>query len=213
MTPSIRPTIGMPMARATMVTCAVLEPSSSTTPRSLRAVVLQQVGGTQVARDQDGVVGQLRRVVAARLADQVAQQAVGDVVEVDQPLAQVGVAGVADADPGLLLDPADRGLGREAGADRLADAPQPAGVVGEHAVGLEHLALLAADEVAGRQHLVERLAQLADRPLEPGELGLRALGQQPGDLDARLVQPGPADRHALDQPQRRRGAASRRRRR
>ncbi len=180
MTPSIRPTIGMPMARATMVTCAVLEPSSSTTPRSLRAVILQQVGGTQVARHQDGVVGQPGRVVAQRLADQVAQQAVGDVVEVDQPLAQIGVAGMADADPGLLLDPADGGLGGEAGADGLADAPQPAGVVGEHAVGLEHLALLAADEVAGRQHLVERLAQLADRLIEAGELGLRALGQEGG---------------------------------
>ena len=133
------------MARATIVTCAVFEPSSSTIPRSLRAVVLEQVGGTEIAGDQDRVLGQLGRVVAARLADQMPQQAVGDVVEVDQPLAQIGVAGVPDPDPGLLLHPAHRGLGREAGADRLADPAQPAGVLGEHAVGLEHLALLAAD--------------------------------------------------------------------
>ena len=33
---SIRPTIGMPIARATIVTCAVSEPSSRITPRSLR---------------------------------------------------------------------------------------------------------------------------------------------------------------------------------
>ena len=106
---------------------------------------------------------------------------------------------MADADPGLLLHTADGGLGGQPGSDRLADAPQPAGVMGEHAVGFEHFALLAADEVAGGQHLVERLAQLADRAVEALQLGLRAFGQKAGDLDARLVEPSPADRHTLDQ--------------
>ena len=145
MAPSIRPTIGMPMARATMVTCAVFEPSSSTTPRSLRRSYSSRSAAPRLRATRMVSSGRPAGSWLSALPTRWRKQAVGDVVEVDQPLAQVGVAGVADAHAGLLLDPADRGLGGQAGADRLADAPQPAGVLREHAVGLEHLALLAAD--------------------------------------------------------------------
>ena len=159
MAPSIRPSIGIPMARATIVTCAVREPSSTTIPRSLPRSYSSRSAAPRLRAIRIVSSGELGRVVAARLADQQPQQAVGDVVEVDQPLAQIGVAGVPDPDPGLLLHPTHRRLGRKAGPDRLADPAQPARVLREHAIGLEHLALLAAADLAGRQHLIERVAQ------------------------------------------------------
>ena len=73
-----------------------------------------------------------------------------------------------------------RGLGGEAVADRLVQAPHPAAIVGEHAVGFEHLAMLAgAADVAARQHVVDR--QPAGSPIagvEPPQLVLDVLGDQ-----------------------------------
>ena len=56
------------------------------------------------------------------------------------------------------------GLGGQAGPHRLAQAAQPAAVVGEHAVGLEHVAMLAAvGDVAALEHVVDVGAQRGDR--------------------------------------------------
>ena len=99
------------MARATIVTWRSASPPRARCRAACLRSYSSRSAGPEVAGDQDRVVGQLRRIVAARLADQEAQQAVGDVVEVDQPLAQIGVAGVADPDAGLLLHAPHRRLG------------------------------------------------------------------------------------------------------
>ncbi len=89
-------------------------------------------------------------------------------------------------------------------------ALQPAAVVGEHAVGLEHIAVLAgARQALLAQHLVDGDAQLLDRLVEPLAFVLGVLGQQLGDDDARLVQDGVAQRDAVGD----RLAADRRRQR
>ena len=75
------------------------------------------------------------------------------------------------------------------GQHRLAHAAQPALVVGEHAEGLEHLAVLAVmGDVAALDQLVDRGAHLADRLLEALQLGVDVLGDEVLDHDARLVQ-------------------------
>ena len=102
-----------------------------------------------------------RRVV---LADELAHQPVGEIVEVVQPLAQIGIGDAQHAGAGVGLHALDRGLGGEAGADRLVEPMHPAAVVGEHAVGFEHVAVLAAvGDVAALQHEVEIGAQRLDR--------------------------------------------------
>ena len=58
--------------------------------------------------------------------------------------------------------------------DGLAQAPQPAAVVGEHAVGFEHVAVRAGvGDLAPFQHAVEIGLQRADRILQARELLLR----------------------------------------
>ena len=124
------------------------------------AVVVEQRRRTHRARDQDGVVRQLlarRRVV---LAHQLAHQPVGEIVEVVQPVAQIGIGDAQHARAGVRLHALDAGLGGEAGHHRLAHLVQPALVVGEHAVGFEHLAMLAAvGDVAVLEQAVEIGAQ------------------------------------------------------
>ena len=74
----------------------------------------------------------------------------------------------------------------------------PAAVVGEHAVGFEHVAVLAAvgDLAALEQH-VEVGAHGLDRRLEALELLRHVVGDEIGDDDARLVQHDVAERDAV----------------
>ena len=179
-------TSGMASARATMAAWLPTEPSSSTTPREPAAVV-EQLARADVAGDEDGVVGQLAAV--ALVAGEQAQQAVGEVVEVVQPLAQVGVGGArhAGAGGGLLL--LDRDLGGEAAVDRGLHAADPALVVGEHAVGVQHVAVLAGGvEVVGGQHLVDLGAQRLDAGAQAQALALGVVADRLADHDLRLVQ-------------------------
>ena len=166
-----------------------------------RPIVFHELGGAQRARDQDELARQHRRVGQQAAPGQMHQQPVGQRVEIGQPLLEIGIGDMRHAQPGLLLDAAHRGLGGEAGADRLAHVAPPAGVVGEHAVGLEHLAMLAVGDLGQQQQLVDRGAQAGDRRLEAHRLLVRILGDQPGDLDPDLVQDRLAERHALDQTQ------------
>ena len=76
--------------------------------------------------------------------------------------------------------------------------PHPAAVVGEHAVGLEHVAVLALDaDVAARQHVVDGEAEAGDRRVEPGGFLLGILGDERRHHDARLVQDDMAEADAL----------------
>ena len=81
------------------------------------ARILQQVGRAEITGDQDGIVGQVP--LARLVAREEAQQAVGQVLEVVQPLADIGIAGLGEAGAVLVADPVHRGLGGQAGADRL----------------------------------------------------------------------------------------------
>jgi hypothetical protein len=164
----------------------------------LLAVVVEQRGRTHRARHQDGVVGQLLargRVVAPH---QLAHQAVREIVEVVQPLAQIGVVLAHHA--GAVVD-CTRSTAASAvrpGRHRLVHLVHPAAVVGEHAVGFEHLAVLAAvGDVAPLQHHVEVGAQRVERGIEALQFLLRVVGDQLGDDHARLVQHDMAEPDAV----------------
>jgi hypothetical protein len=160
----------------------------------LGAVVFQQVGRPQVPGDQDRVLGQHpHRVDVAR---QVAQQPVVEVFQVVQALAQIGVAGLAQAGAVLGAHALDRRLGGQARAHGFLQRPVPAPVVGEHPVGLEHLVRGADQAVLAFQHLVDLGLQRLDRPFQPGLLGQGVVGQQLLGRHRLLVQHG----HAVGQP-------------
>ena len=64
-------------------------------------------------------------------------------------------------------------------ADRLLQPPHPAAVLGEHAVGLEDVAVLArAGLRAARQQVVDGEAEARDRRVEACELVLDVLGDE-----------------------------------
>ena len=152
------------------------------------AAVVEELARPDVAGDEDGVVGEVA-AVALVAAGEEPEQAVGEVVEVVQPLAQVGVgrARHAGAGGGLLL--LDRDLGGEAEVDRGLHPPDPALVVGEHPVGVQNVAVLAGGgEVVGGQHLVDLGAQRLDAGVQTQPLALRVVADRVGDDDLRLVQ-------------------------
>ena len=83
---------------------------------------------------------------------------------------------------------------------RLADLVQPALVVREHAIGFEHVAVLAAfGDVAMLDQPVEIGAQGGDGGIEALEFARHVVGDDIGDDDARLVQHDMAERDAVRQ--------------
>ncbi len=167
-------------------------------PAQPPAVVFEQRRRPHGAGDQDGV---LRQAVARRrvvLAEQLVHQPVGELVEVVQALAQIGIGGAQHARAGVGLHALDRGFGGEAGRHRLFEAVHPAAVIGEHAVGLEHVAVLAAvgDLAALEQH-VEVGAHGLDRGFQALDLFRHVVGDEVGDHHARLVQHHVAERDAV----------------
>ena len=166
-----------------------------------RPIVFQKLGGAQRTGHQDELARQHRRVGQQAAPGEVHQQPVGQRIEIGQPLLEIGIGDMRHAQPGLLLDAAHRGLRRETGADRLAHVAPPAGVMGEHAVGFQHLAMLAVGDLGQQQQPIDRGAKARDGRLETHRLLVRVLGHQPGDLDPDLVQDRLAQCHALDQTQ------------
>ena len=152
------------------------------------AVVFQQFAGADVAGDQDRVFGQFGASLGA-LAGEDAQQPVRQVVEIVQPVAQVGVVDLRHAGAGRGLFLFHRRLGREATGDVLFHAAHPALGIGEHAVGFQHLGVFALASGAG-QHLVDRDAQLVHRIVQALQFAVRVVGHRVGDDDAGFVQPG-----------------------
>ena len=81
---------------------------------------------------------------------------------------------------------------------RLLELVHPAAVMGEHAVGLEHVAMLAAfGDVAVLEHGVEIGPQRRDRRLQALALLVGIVGDEIGDDDPRLVQHHVAERDAV----------------
>ena len=75
---------------------------------------------------------------------------------------------------------------------------QPAAVVGEHAVGFEHVAVLAAvGDVAALDSRSRSARSGLDGGVEPVQLVLHVVGDEVGDDDARLVQHDVAERDAV----------------
>ena len=112
-------------------------------PAQPLAVVVEQLRRPHVARDDDGVLRQIRGEGPVRAAHQLAQQPVGEVVEIVQPVAQERIGLPRHLRARVVLHALDRRLGREAVADRLLQPPRPAAILGEHLVGFENLAVLA----------------------------------------------------------------------
>ncbi len=165
--------------------------------------------------------GRFSRVGRVAAAGELAHQAVGEIVEVVQAIAQIWIGLAQHARAGIGLHALDRRLGGQPGHHRLFELVKPAAVVGEHAIGLEHVAMLAAlDHVAVFEHFVEIRAQRLDRRFEVFQLFLDVVGDVIGDDDARLVQHDMAERDAVAQgaafemqraPRRRLGARTRQR--
>jgi len=89
-------------------------------------------------------------------AQQLAQQSVGEVIEIVQALAQIGIGLAQHAGTGVRLHALDRGFCGQAGRHRFFELVHPAAVMGEHAIGFEHVAVLAAfGDIAMLEHGVE----------------------------------------------------------
>jgi hypothetical protein len=164
------------------------------------AVVVEQGRGTHHARDHDGIVRQLlaaRRVIHAH---QLPHQAIGEIVEIVQALAQIRVCGAQHARTRIRLHALDAGLRGEAGRHRLAHAIEPAAVMREHAVGFQHLARFGTvGDFAAFQHHVDIGAQRRDRVVEALEFLLYVIGDKVLDDHARLVQHDVTERDAFRQ--------------
>ncbi len=98
---------------------------------------VEQFGRPQPAGQQDRARRNRR---PRRIAGERRQQPAGEVLEVRQPLAQIGIGDAAHAVVQLAGHPLHRRIGRQTAADHLGDAPQPAGIGGDQAIGVEHLA-------------------------------------------------------------------------
>ena len=142
----------MSSARATMAAWLAAEPSSSSRPLQLACGRIPAGRpGPRLRAIRMALSGSARASLA--VAGQVAQQAVVEVLQVVQPLAQIGVARLAEAGAVLGAHPLDRRLGGQAGAHRLLQGVVPAAAVGEHPVGFEHLEGGADQAVVALQHV------------------------------------------------------------
>ncbi len=123
-----------------------------------------------------------------------------EIFQVVQAVAQIRIGGAQHARTGVGLHALDGGLRGEAGGDRLVQSVRPALIVGEHAVGFQHVAVLAAfGDVAALQHAVEIGAQLCQRGVEPLDFLRQVFGDVVVDDHARLMQHHMAERDAVGQ--------------
>ena len=138
-----------------------------------------------------------RRVI---LPHQDAHQPVGEIVKIVQAVAQIMIGGSQHARTRVRLHAFDAGLGGEAGHDRFANFVQPALVIRKHAIGFEHVTMLAAvGDVAMLDQPVEIFAQGRDGGVEPLEFVRHIVGDNVGDDHARLVQHDVTERDAVRQ--------------
>ncbi len=126
------------------------------------------------------------------------QEAVRKIIEIMQPLAQVGVGLAQQARAGIGLHALHRGFRREARVDRLLQTPDPAPVMREHAEGFEHVAMLARPAKRTHFHqVVDGGAHLLHRGIEPAKFLLRIIRNEVLDLDTRLMEHDMAEAHAF----------------
>jgi hypothetical protein len=117
-----------------------------------------------------------------------------------QPLAQERIGLAQHARSGVGLDALDRGFRRQSGHHRFFKFMKPAAVVGEHPIGFEHLAMLAAlDHLAMFEQLVEVGAQRFDGGGEVLQLLGDIVGDIVGNNDTRFMQHHVPQRNAVAQ--------------
>ena len=164
-----------------------------------RALIVEQLGRAHRAGDEDGIAGDLRQR-SGGAAHQLAQEAVRDIVEIVQALADQTVGRAQQAGAIVGLDALDGGLGGEPGAHHVRHLAGPAAILRDHQERLEDVARRTVRlDLVARQVGDEVAADLVERGLEPVELVLHIVGQELGDDDAGLVQHGAAEADALAQ--------------
>ena len=160
-----------------------------------RAVIVEQLGGAHVARDDDHVIGQ-RAGIDGGAAGKAQQQAVAEILQIAQPLADIGICGLSKPGAHIVEGALHACLGREARVDGLAHALDPAAIVDEHAERFQDLALLARLHVVRFEHAIDILAHAVQSLLEALLLLCCILRNDALNDDARLVQHGSPDRNA-----------------
>ena len=162
------------------------------------AVVVEQRRRAHRAGDHDGIFRESFTGRRMFLAGELAHQPIGEIVEIVQPFAQIGIGNAQHPRAGVGLHAFDRGLGGEAGSHRFVEPVLPAAVIGEHAIGFEHVPVLAAvGDLAAFEQDVEVRAHGLDRRLEALELLRDVVGDEIGDHHARLVQHDMTERDAV----------------
>ena len=116
-------TAGTPSARATMAIWLEAPASSSTSSAQPGAVIIEERRRAHRAGDEDGVFRQLVRQQNQALASELMQEAIGDVGQVVEPIAQIRISLALQLGAGVVMDALDRGLSSQAGTHRLT---QPA---------------------------------------------------------------------------------------
>ena len=153
-----------------------------------RPVVVEQRRRAHRAGDENRALRQFLGQEDEALAGELMQETVGDVGQIVQPVAQIGIGLALQLGARVVLHPLDRRLGGEARTHRLAQPAQPAAIVRDHAEGFEHVAVLAGLAVVGAiDEVVDRGAHRADRRLEPLQLRIDVVGDDLRHGDARLV--------------------------
>ena len=126
----------------------------------------------------------------------------GQVLEVVQALAQVGIQDLGHAGADVAVHLLYRRLGGEPALDRLADAREPAAVAGDHAIGFQDVAVLAAEcQVLRFKQRIERSMHVGDGVAQPLVLAGGVIGHQPTHRHVGLMQDGHPHRVAGIQPQ------------
>ena len=153
--------------------------------------IFQQVGRAEITRHQNGIVRQLS--FAGIIAHQDAQQAVGQILEIVKTLANIGVAGTGKTGAVFVTHTIHGSFGCQARAYRLFERAVPAPVVGEHAIGFQHLVRGAAQlGLTTFEQGVNTGFQCRQTVLKTAFLDDRIIGQQFFGRDRSFVQNRPA---------------------
>ena len=129
------------------------------------------------------------------------QQAVGQVFEIMQALAQINIALAAQSRAHGIVHTLHRRLGGQTGAHRILHAPQPAAVIGKHPIGFQNRQMFTGmRHVIGCQHAVDIAAQIINCSFKPAHFFVRIVADEFGHFNTRFVQYDMAHGHAVGQP-------------
>ena len=131
-------------------------------PAQPAAVVIEKFRRTHRPRHEDRFGRQAAAVFRTfEPAREHPQQPVGQIIEIALALTPIGVVLIQHARAHRVLHALDRGFRRQPAFDGFAQAPVPAFVVREHAIGFEHIAVLAdRRQMLMLEHLVDVCLQL-----------------------------------------------------